>query len=74
MIMITIYNTRFASGNTTAAELHVKNFDELCDKINPPNMDPGVLRVNLFPHSLLGLARTWYESIPENEKKNYGLI
>ena len=31
-------------------------------------MDPGVLRVKLFPHSLIGLAKTWYENVPEKEK------
>jgi hypothetical protein len=44
--------------------LHVKKFDELSDKIKPANMDPGVLRVNLFPHSLIALAK-----VPEKEKK-----
>jgi hypothetical protein len=34
MTMVTIYSTRFANGNTIAAESHVKNFDELCDKVN----------------------------------------
>jgi hypothetical protein len=48
-IMITIYNTRFAKRNARAAELHVINFDKLCDKIMAPNIDLGVLRVNLFP-------------------------
>lgn len=61
-IMIKIYSTRFANGNATAAEWHIVNFDKLCDKIMTPNIDPGVLRVKLFPHSLIGLARIWYES------------
>jgi hypothetical protein len=49
--------------------LHVKKFDELCDKIKPANMDPGVLRVKLFPHSLIGLAKTWCETVAEKEKR-----
>jgi hypothetical protein len=48
-LMITIYNTKFANGNATTADLHVINFDKLCDKIMAPNIDLGVLRVNLFP-------------------------
>jgi hypothetical protein len=37
--------------------------------IKPVNMDPGVLRVKLFPHSLVGLARAWYENVPKKEKR-----
>jgi hypothetical protein len=31
-------------------------------------MDPGVLTVKLFLHSLIGLANIWYENVPEKEK------
>jgi hypothetical protein len=67
--MITIYNTKFANGNATTADLHVINFDKLCDNIRTSNIDPGVLRVKLFPHSLIGLARLWYENLRTKDLK-----
>jgi hypothetical protein len=66
--MITIYKTRFDNGNALAAELHVSIFDELCAKIITSNIDPGTLRVKLFPHSLAGAATLWYESLPPKDK------
>jgi hypothetical protein len=31
-------------------------------------MEPGVLRVKLLPHSLIGLSKTWYEDVPEKRE------
>lgn len=70
-VMITLYGTRFVYGNATAAEWHIINFDKLCWKIRTPNIDPGVLRVKLFPHSLTGLAKVWYKSAPAKDLKSW---
>jgi hypothetical protein len=31
------------------------------------NIDPGVLRIKLFSHSLVGEATTWYETLPQQD-------
>ena len=50
------------------AEHHIKKFEELCAQIVTPNIDPDVLRIKLFPHSLVREATTWYETLPQQDK------
>jgi hypothetical protein len=39
-VISTLYSTRFANGNSMAAEWHVINFDRLCETIKTPDCDP----------------------------------
>jgi hypothetical protein len=70
-VMIILYATRFASGNSVAVEWHIINFDRLCGTIKTPNLDPGILRVKLFPYSLTRKAKLWYENAPKKDLKSW---
>jgi hypothetical protein len=54
-----------------AAEWHIINFDRLCGTIKTPNLDPGILRVKLFPYSLTRKAKLWYENAPKKDLKSW---
>jgi hypothetical protein len=68
VIIIAIYKLSFDHGNALEAEHHIKIFEKLCAQIVTSNIDPGTLRIKLFPHSLVGEATTWYETLPQQDK------
>jgi hypothetical protein len=52
-IIIAIYKLSFDHGSALEAEHHIKKIEELCAQIVIPNINPYVLRIKLFTHSLV---------------------
>ena len=47
------------------ANAHLQNFQELSNTINPKRTTLDIIRLQLFPFSLLGKAKTWFYSNKE---------
>jgi hypothetical protein len=59
---------QFANGNSLAVECHIISFDGLCGTKKTQNLDPGILKVKLFPHSLTKTTKLWYENAQKKIK------
>ena len=49
-----------------AAALHLNNFVELCDMQKYKELDGDIVKLKLFPFSLRGGAKIWFQSLPRN--------
>src|SRR3954469_18184379 len=54
------------SGVGDDAALHLNNFVELCDMQKYKEVEGDVVKLNLFPFSLRGDAKIWFQSLPRN--------
>src|SRR3954469_8255016 len=54
----------FGAGD--AAALHLNNFVELCDMQKYKEVEGNVVKLKLFPFSLRGDAKIWFQSLPRN--------
>src|ERR1041385_4506706 len=54
------------SGVGDDAALHLNNFVELCDMKKYKEVDGDIVKLNLFPFSLRGGAKIWFQSLPRN--------
>jgi len=43
--------------------LHIRDFEQTCDYLRIEGMPDGTLRWKLFPFSLKGKARQWYDRV-----------
>ena len=54
------------SGAGDDAALHLNNFVELCDMQKYQEIDGNIVKLKLFPFSLRGGAKIWFQSLPRN--------
>ena len=54
----------FGAGDDAA--LHLNNFVELCDMQKYQEIDGNIVKLKLFPFSLRGGAKIWFQSLPRN--------
>src|SRR3954462_279979 len=54
------------SGAGDDAALHLKNFVALCDMQKYQELDGNIVKLKLFPFSLRGGAKIWFQSWPRN--------
>src|SRR6187401_1498048 len=54
------------SGAGDDAALHLNNFVELCDMQKYQEIDGNIVKRKLFPFSLRGGAKIWFQSLPRN--------
>ena len=45
---------------------HLNTFIELCDMQKKKHVDNDVVKMNIFPFSLLDYAKIWFSSLPRN--------
>ena len=54
------------SGAGDDAALHLNDFVELCDMQKYQEIDGNIVKLKLFPFSLRGGAKIWFQSLPRN--------
>src|SRR3954464_7596881 len=54
------------SGAGDDAALHLNNFVELCDMQKYKEVEGDIVKLKLFPFSLRGDAKIWFQSLPKN--------
>src|SRR3954453_630131 len=54
------------SGAGDDAALHLNNFVALCDMQKYQELDGNIVKLKLFPFSLRGGAKIWFQSLPRN--------
>src|SRR3954464_7036361 len=54
------------SGARDDASLHLNNFVELCDMQKYKEVEGDVVKLKIFPFSLRGEAKIWFQSLPRN--------
>ncbi|GKG40299.1 hypothetical protein Tco_0467076, partial [Tanacetum coccineum] len=61
-----IHNNAFDGTNREEAVKHIEYFLRIVDPIDLPNVNHDKLRVVVFPISLVGGARRWFDKIKES--------
>ena len=54
--------------------LHLRTFDEICNCLRIEGMTDETIRWMLFPFSLKGRARQWYDQTKEEKKGDWGIL
>ena len=54
--------------------LHLRDFEQTCDCLHIAGMSDETLRWKLFPFSLKGRARTWYDRTVESKQGDWGSL
>ena len=54
------------SGVGDDAALHLNKFVELCDMQKYKEVEGDIVKLKLFPFSLIGGAKIWFQSLPRN--------
>ncbi|GMI87105.1 hypothetical protein HRI_002379800 [Hibiscus trionum] len=64
-VMFSMINSagQFSGAATEDAREHLKMFQEICGSFRLPGVNPDILRVRLFPHSLRDRAKTWWNKL-----------
>ncbi|EPS72978.1 hypothetical protein M569_01778, partial [Genlisea aurea] len=52
-------------------EEHLKEFVEICDVIKDVRTSDDAIRLRLFPFSLVGSAKKWFENLPDNSIRTW---
>ena len=60
-----VMEEQFSSAGDDAA-LHLNNFVELCDMQKYKEVEGDVVKLKIFPFSLRGEAKIWFQSLPRN--------
>ena len=60
-----VMKDQFSGGGDDAAS-HLNNFVELCDMQKYKEVDGDIVKLKLFPFSLRGGAKIWFQSLPRN--------
>ena len=71
MVIRKIYENSFSNGKFPLANLHVIAFEKLCASIKTPNLDPSILKIKLFPHTLSGYVNSWFQKTPKGNLKSW---
>ncbi|KAL6597769.1 hypothetical protein ACP70R_046574 [Stipagrostis hirtigluma subsp. patula] len=56
------------------ANSHLQNFLEICGTLTIKDVTPEVIRMRLFPFSLLGKAKQWFYSLEETVRRDWRLV
>ncbi|GMJ10792.1 hypothetical protein HRI_004748400 [Hibiscus trionum] len=64
-VMFSMINNagQFSGAATEDAREHLKTFQEICGSFRLPGVNPEILRLQLFPHSLRDRAKTWWNKL-----------
>ncbi|GMI75636.1 hypothetical protein HRI_001232900 [Hibiscus trionum] len=64
-VMFSMINNagQFSGAATEDAMEHLKAFQEICGSFRVPGVNPEILRLRLFPHSLRDRAKTWWNKL-----------
>ncbi|GMI79890.1 hypothetical protein HRI_001658300 [Hibiscus trionum] len=64
-VMFSMINNagQFSGAVTEDAREHLKMFQEICGSFRLPGVNPEILRLWLFPHSLRDRAKTWWNKL-----------
>ncbi|GMI80324.1 hypothetical protein HRI_001701700 [Hibiscus trionum] len=64
-VMFSMINSvvQFSGSATGDAREHLKTFQEICGLFRLPGINPELLRLQLFPHSLRDRAKTWWNKL-----------
>ncbi|GMJ02041.1 hypothetical protein HRI_003873300 [Hibiscus trionum] len=64
-VMFSMINSagQFSGAATEDAREHLKTFQEICGSFRLLGLNPEILRLRLFPHSLRDRAKTWWNKL-----------
>jgi hypothetical protein len=69
-----VQNHPFSGKEDENSYLHLRDFEQTCDCLHIAGMSDEILRWKLFPFSLRGRARIWYDRTVESKQGDWGSL